>query len=102
MSKRAKEAAFKAYPERLGWDYRDMKDYDSNMECRICFRRGYEQAEKDLTLTWEDIQLIQQIFKEVDHEYRNLPYAEIESWAEELNPVEKETLRRFKMKKEEL
>lgn len=101
MSKRAKEAALEAYPSK--W-FRDIDGdcYDCNRTEREAYMEGYEQAEKDLTLTWEDIHLIQQIFKEVDYEYRNLPYAEIESWAEELNPVEKETLRRFKMKKEEL
>lgn len=46
MSKRAEEAGLKAYPEKLEWDYRDM-DYDPNMESRIAYRKGYEQAEKD-------------------------------------------------------
>ena len=56
MSKRAKEAALKAYPEKLEWDYRDM-DYDQNMESRIAYQQGYEQAEKeilDLAQLWVD------------------------------------------------
>lgn len=54
MIKRAEEAALKAYPEKLEWDYRDM-DYDPNMRSRIIFRQGYEQAEKDTierAITW--------------------------------------------------
>lgn len=38
MSKRAEEAALKAYP-----DYTDL-----NLQKRICYINGYEQAEKDL------------------------------------------------------
>lgn len=47
MSKRAEEASLKVYPEKLEWDYRDM-DYDPNMESRIAYRKGYEQAEKEM------------------------------------------------------
>ena len=99
MSKIAEEKAMDA------WAIYEYREHPKGLY-HTCFvdgyKEGYEQAEKDLALTWEDIQLIQQIFKEVDYEYRNLPYAEIESWAEELNPVEKETLTRFKKKKEEI
>ena len=55
MSK-AEERAFDAYP-----------DFDAGsakvVQCfqRQCYINGYEQAEKDLALTWEDIQRIWQI-----------------------------------------
>lgn len=51
MSKRAEEAALKAYP----YDYPEREGY----------KKGYEQAEKDLALTWEDIEKITDIHRNV-------------------------------------
>jgi len=60
MSKRAEEAALKAYPPT----YTTVKRYakrvqselvDTHKPVRAIFQQGYEQAEKDLALTWEDI-----------------------------------------------
>lgn len=50
MSKRAEQAAMKAYPEDWEAGYFDDPDEltDDNEEAREYFREGYEQAEKDL------------------------------------------------------
>lgn len=50
---RAEQRALEAYP----------RDEDKEMNFRranyrIAYERGYEQAEKDLALTWEDVQLL--------------------------------------------
>ena len=50
MSKRAEEAALKAYPIVGAWvgnQYGEW-DYDINEPKRTAFQNGYEQAEKDL------------------------------------------------------
>lgn len=56
MSKRAEEAALEAYPNDsfVSVEYADM--------CRSFYQEGYEQAEKDLALTLEDIRLIIQAY----------------------------------------
>lgn len=51
MSKRAKEAALKAYPKDLVACYFDDPDKmvtDDNEEARAYFQEGYELAEKDI------------------------------------------------------
>lgn len=62
MSKRAEEAALKAYPIK---DYRKEPNYvhtcDTKMLVKVyrkVFKLGYMQAEKDLALTVEDIERI--------------------------------------------
>lgn len=52
MSNRAKEAALKAYPRPL-FGPQNITEDDCN---RQVFIRGYEQAEKDLALTVDDIE----------------------------------------------
>ena len=68
MSKRAKEAAMKAYPDILREAYSQgngneiiLNWTEDRSDERRCFQEGYEQAEKDLALTWEDIREIIQI-----------------------------------------
>ena len=64
MSKRAEEAALKAYPkeERKVWSSAfGMFEFDKTAPERIAYQKGYDQAEKDLALTWEDIKLICEI-----------------------------------------
>ena len=57
MSKRAEEVAWKAYP-----DYPTMDGgYVSQRKQRKLVMEGYEQAEKDLALTWEDIRTIDEL-----------------------------------------
>ena len=62
MSKRSEEAALKAYPNEsfVSIEYADM--------CRNFYQEGYELAEKDLALTWEDLQAINDLFFQVDAE----------------------------------
>lgn len=63
MSKRAEEAALKAYPvEMTPLNYLDLIEQfggktkiDVNTYPRYRFQEGYEQAEKDLALTIADI-----------------------------------------------
>ena len=66
MSKMAEERALKAYPPT----YTTVKRYakraqselvDTHKPVRAIFQHGYEQAEKDLALTVEDIKSIVQI-----------------------------------------
>ena len=71
MSKRAEQAALKAYPfiPLPQYDLRDENPTDGNKIHRRIFLEGYEQAEKDLALTWEDIPLIEELINEVHNEY---------------------------------
>ena len=76
---RAEEAAMKAYPKSTdgALDYR-------RANYRIAYKRGYEQAEKDLALTWEDIRFIHEISEDV--------------WKpnmEDERPIYEEALRKF-------
>ena len=61
MSKKAEEKALDVYPKDIcgyqcgciGGDSPELLDY--NKVKRNCYQQGYEQAEKNLALTWEDI-----------------------------------------------
>lgn len=64
---KAEERALKAYP--YNGDYRGQGD--SNSKFREAYITGYHQAEKDLALTWEDINRIEIIIKDV---YRDYPH----------------------------
>ena len=66
MSKRAKQKALEAYPPTFTSGKRYAKrvqseKVDTHAPIRSIFINGYEQAEKDLALTWEDIQTIDNI-----------------------------------------
>lgn len=67
MSKRAEEVALKAYPVDIcGYTVEcrigaKPQPQDWNEIRRTHFQEGYEQAEKDLALTWEDIKTITEI-----------------------------------------
>ena len=97
MSKRAEEAALKAYPPKRkevsmsGCVYTVV---GGDFERRI-YQQGYEQAEKDLVLTWEDVQLLDFYAMECQVE---------ESKGRKFNSSQEffeEVLRRFKKAKEE-
>ena len=63
---RAEEAALKAYPVKEEWvgnQYGALGDV--NKDVRAKYQEGYEQAEKDLALTWEDIDKIIQLWLSV-------------------------------------
>jgi regulator of PEP synthase PpsR (kinase-PPPase family) len=86
MSK-AEEAALKAYP--------DMEMNDIAMlfqEQRRLFQEGYEQAEKDLALTWEDAQLLYIITEKYMRELDK----RIEAFPSSSQDVFEEILRRYK------
>lgn len=63
MSKRAEQAALKAYPEET----RFIRDYNQLAKRQI-YQQGYEHAEKDLALTWEDVNLIDSILIDMQDE----------------------------------
>ena len=91
---RAEAAAMKAYPEEKHLvcgplPGGDMHEFDDNAGLRKVYAEGYEQAEKELALTWEDIKEIQRLLDVV--------------WSEQdvCAPIDedtiyKEVLRRFK------
>ena len=66
---------------------------DWNEERRKCFQEGYETAEKDLALTWEDIKEIQHLLDVVWSEQ------EITAPIDE-DTIYKEALKRFKKTKQ--
>ena len=68
---RAEERAFEAYPvymvrRRYDGIARSDDPYDSNLHNRFVYQQGYEQAEKDLALTWDDMKTIVQILADTD------------------------------------
>ena len=60
MSKRAEQAALRAYPYETG-----VKGLICE-QSRVIFIKGYEQAEKDLALTCEDVAYIVDTFYAVE------------------------------------
>ena len=96
MSK-AEERALEVYPIREDFYRNDgiarSQTLDLNMEKRYYFQQGYQQAEKDLALTWEDMRKIIRI----DEEMMDDPEAHPE-WMEE-QPFYEEVLRRFNERK---
>ena len=68
MSKIAEHAALKAYPTHKGASKQWIKLHLSNGDCAV-FIKGYEQAEKDLVLTWEDMAKIDAIILDVNNEF---------------------------------
>ena len=93
MSKRAEEAALKAYPKEEGkvWSSAfGIFEFDKTAPERTAYQKGYEQAEKDLALTLEDIQLIIRLNEEVMAEAGGKP-----------KDYYKEVLRRFNAKRNE-
>lgn len=70
MSKRAEQKALEAYPPIHSDGKRHAKrvqslSVDTRQSVRTVFQKGYEQAEKDLALTWEDIEKITDIHRNV-------------------------------------
>ena len=67
---KAESQANLAYPEDI-IDASPLSAYpnwiDRNLPFREGFVNGYEQAEKDLALTWEDIQTIDNIVVDMAH-----------------------------------
>ena len=57
---KAEEKSLKAYPKKIEWvgNQWDGAPFDVNSKSRFAYKQGYNQAEKDLELTWEDIRII--------------------------------------------
>ena len=100
MSK-AEERALEKYPYKEGYNVElpYPSTYDENKEQREAFIKGYHQAENDLEMTWEDLELLQDISREVFAEVGNgdVDYYQIyptrQSFFEEV-------LKRYKAQKE--
>jgi hypothetical protein len=89
MSK-AGEKAYKAYP--LTEDNR--LNHERNAK-RLGFQQGYEEAEQDNELTWEDVSKIRQIMFDYNKQIRNeMTIPNDKEYCEEL-------LKRFKAQKGE-
>ena len=102
---KAEERALEAYPVEIEQlVYQDLIDafggkteVDINTFQRHMFQQGYEQAEKELELTWEDIERIEHYCEQVNREhnmgtFRGTPYEK---------SFYKEVARRFNAMKEE-
>lgn len=103
MSK-AEDIALKKYPKKIEWvgNQWDGAPFDVNSESRVAYKQGYQQAEKDLKLTLEDIETIGELRLNVALEFIK---KELESPIS--NPLNftkedvcQEVLKRFKEKKE--
>ena len=66
MSK-AEERALEKYPKKIEWvgNQWDGAPFDVNSKSRFAYKQGYEQAEEDLELGWEDISDIIEIHEDV-------------------------------------
>ena len=74
MSKKAEEAALKTYPPTYTTVERHAKRVqselvDTHKPVRAIFQQGYEQAVKDLALTWQDMAKIDAIILDVNNEF---------------------------------
>ena len=69
MSK-AEEKSLITYPKKIEWvgNQWDGAPFDVNSEKRFYYQQGYQQAEKDLELGWEDIKeiCVQSVLVEID------------------------------------
>lgn len=95
---KAEEASLLAYPVKMGLFYEPDHHYeaDKNMASRIKFQEGYEQAEKDLALTWEDVLKISELLKDVRYEFRNAgSYDDIPWYTGDGKSEYEEVLKRF-------
>ena len=97
MSK-AEEKALEAYPKKIEWvgNQWDGAPFDVNSKSRVAYEQGYQQAERDLELTWEDMAFIRVAFDALE--------ANIHLGAIKIQPMTKEyyeeVLKRFKDYKE--
>ena len=86
---RAEEAALNAYPIKGEWVGNQYGEWDNdiNKPKRNAFLQGYEQAEKDLTLTLELVVKLDCLIMNMDEEGYNDGY--------KTRPFYEEVLRRF-------
>ena len=92
MSKQSEQKALEAYP-----DYPLMDGgYVTQRKQRHCYIKGYEQAEKDLALTIEDLELIHTFLYAVKNNKRD-----VFTFTRLSDEQYQEVLRRFHKRKEE-
>jgi hypothetical protein len=104
MSNRAEKAALKAYPVNMTpLNYQDLieqfggkTEIDVNTYPRCLFQAGYEQAEKDLTLSIDDIEKIHTFLYSIKNNKQGAF-----TFTRLSDEQYKEVLRRFKAIKEE-
>jgi len=96
MSKRPEESALQAYPHP---DFNAFRDTETAIKAnremvryRKYYIEGYKQAEKDLALTWQDMETIAKIF-------HNLVFTITAD--EPVENIYEEVLKRFNKYKEE-
>lgn len=90
MSK-AEKRALEAYP------IESHEMYDDLYRQRNAYVKGYQQAEKDLELTWEDMMIIHKCIKDA----MNYHLYKMMEGAEGQKVVYQEVLKRFKAQKRE-
>ena len=95
MSK-AQQRALEAYPPKYVKQERHLKRMqseriDTHRPIRAIYIKGYQQAEKDLELTWEDIKEIYFLFRSVLNEWYGHKFSD--------EGICREVLKRFKEKK---
>lgn len=72
---RAEERALEAFPKDIQLFVESQEEpgkwlpVDGNLQLRYGYQRGYEQAEKDLALTWEDLELFHRLFAEEEDNF---------------------------------
>ena len=90
---KAEQRALEAYPVKMcyGPIGHELPMFDFHEFARVLFIEGYEQAEKDLALTWEDVRIISIIIEHLEGSI-NGPLPGTQEFYEEV-------LKRFKEKK---
>lgn len=86
MSK-AEEKALKEYPQNIITDYNgshDLKYYK-----RVLYQQGYHQAEKDLELSWKDMECIIKHYQDIMAE-KSRVFVRVEDYQELLKRFNKE------------
>lgn len=96
--RRSEKAALEAYPVKMvnGPIGYEESVFDFNALCRYIFQEGYEQAQKDLSLTIEDIENIHTFLYAVKNNKQG-----VFTFTRLPDEQYKEVLRRFKAIKEE-
>ena len=89
---RAEQQALIAYPRDI--EKKMSGTIDHNLTRRNAYIKGYEQAVRDLALTWEDMREVYVTFDSLDRESRSTFNMGIEEYFQE-------ALRRFNEKKHE-
>ena len=80
------------------------KDYKPNgiiseeypEKVKVAYLQGYEQAEKDLALTWEDVQIIWMETEQYMKELRRIERTDLSKFPSSSREIFEEILRRYK------